>query len=153
MPAFLERVGKGVTVESPPLPVHHGLLHNLRILAVEDQDDSRDLLQYLLEREGAMVQAVRSVPEARAALREGPFDLLVADLGLPDEDGYSLIRTIREGFPAPAREIRAVALTAYAGDSYRAKALAAGYDAYLAKPIEITTLTHVLVDLISRSAG
>ncbi|MGE5836345.1 MAG: response regulator [Acidobacteriota bacterium] len=133
------------------LPVEQGHLHNVRILAVEDQDDSRDLLQYLLEREGAFVQAVRSVPEARAALRESTFDLLVADLGLPDEDGYSLIRTIREGFPEPACDIRAVALTAYAGDSYRAKALAAGYDAYLAKPIEITTLTDVLVALMSRT--
>ena len=133
------------------LPGEHGHLHNVRILAVEDQDDSRDLLQYLLEREGAFVQAVRSVPEARAALRERTFDLLVADLGLPDEDGYSLIRTIRQGFPEPACEIRAVALTAYAGESYRAKALAAGYDAYLAKPLEITKLTTVLVDLMSRT--
>jgi len=133
------------------LPGEHGHLHNVRILAVEDQDDSRDLLQYLLEREGAFVQAVRSVPEARAALRERTFDLLVADLGLPDEDGYSLIRTIRQGFPEPACEIRAVALTAYAGESYRAKALAAGYDAYLAKPLEITKLTDVLVDLLSRT--
>lgn len=133
------------------LPVEQGHLHNVRILAVEDQDDSRDLLQYLLEREGAFVQAVRSVPEARAALRERTFDLLVADLGLPDEDGYSLIRTIRQGFPEPACEIRAVALTAYAGDSYRTKALAAGYDAYLAKPIEITKLTNVLVDLMRRT--
>jgi two-component system, chemotaxis family, CheB/CheR fusion protein len=132
-------------------PDDHGLLANVRILAVEDQDDSRDLLRYVLEREGAIVQTARSVLEARAALGEKTFDLLVADLGLPDEDGYSLIRTIRQTFPPPTREIRAVALTAYAGDYYRAKALSAGYDAYLAKPIEITKLTDVLVDLMSRT--
>jgi two-component system, chemotaxis family, CheB/CheR fusion protein len=128
----------------------HGSLANVRILAVEDQDDSRDLLQYVLEREGAVVQTARTVPEARAALRERSFDLLIADLGLPEEDGFSLIRTIRESFSSPARDIRAVALTAYAGGHYRAKALSAGYDAYLAKPIEITKLTEVLVELMSR---
>ena len=91
-------------------------LENVRILAVEDQDDSRDLLQFVLQREGAIVDTARSVPEAKAALAAKPFDLLVADLGLPDEDGYSLIRAIRGTFPSPAREIRALALTAYAGD-------------------------------------
>jgi CheY-like chemotaxis protein len=122
-------------------------LDNVRILAVEDQDDSRDLLQFLLQREGAIVDTARSVPEAKAALGAKPFDLLVADLGLPDEDGYSLIRAIRQSFPSPAREIRAVALTAYAGDYYRAEALAAGYDAYVAKPIEPSRLMEVLRNL------
>ncbi|HEY7474668.1 MAG TPA: response regulator [Vicinamibacterales bacterium] len=128
-------------------------LENVRILAVEDQDDSRDLLQFLLQREGAIVDTARSVPEAKAALGAKRFDLLVADLGLPDEDGYSLIRAIRQSFPSPAREIRAVALTAYAGDYYRAKALAAGYDAYVAKPIEPSRLTEVLRDLAARANG
>ena len=120
----------------------------MRILAVEDQDDSRDLLDYVLQREGALVETARNVPEARAALRARSFDILVADLGLPDEDGYSLIRSIRQGLPAPARQIRAVALTAYAGDFYRTEALEAGYDAYVAKPIEPERLTAVLVGLL-----
>ena len=128
-------------------------LENVRILAVEDQDDSRDLLDFVLQREGATVETARNVPEARAALGARPFDILVADLGLPDEDGYSLIRSIRETFPSPAREIRAVALTAYAGDYYRTKALAAGYDAYVAKPIEPSQLTAVLRELIGRTNG
>jgi CheY-like chemotaxis protein len=128
-------------------------LENVRILAVEDQDDSRDLLQFVLQREGAIVDTARSVPEAKAALAAKPFDLLVADLGLPDEDGYSLIRAIRGTFPSPAREIRALALTAYAGDYYRTQALAAGYDAYLAKPIEPSRLMEVLRGLIGRTNG
>jgi two-component system, chemotaxis family, CheB/CheR fusion protein len=123
-------------------------LENIRILAVEDQDDSRDLLDFVLQREGATVETARSAPEARAALQARPFDILVADLGLPDEDGYSLIRAIRETFPSPARDIRAVALTAYAGDYYRTKALAAGYDAYVAKPLEPSRLTAILRDLV-----
>ena len=128
-------------------------LENVRILAVEDQDDSRDLLDFVLQREGATVETARSAPEARAALQARPFDILVADLGLPDEDGYSLIRAIRETFPSPARDIRAVALTAYAGDDYRNKALAAGYDAYLAKPLEPSWLTAILRDLVGRQNG
>ena len=132
--------------------MEHGL-QNVRILAVEDQDDSRDLLDFVLQREGASVETARSAPEARAALQARPFDILVADLGLPDEDGYSLIRAIRETFPSPARDIRAVALTAYAGDDYRNKALAAGYDAYLAKPLEPSRLTAILRDLVGRQNG
>lgn len=128
-------------------------LENVRILAVEDQDDSRDLLDFVLQREGATVETARSAPEARAALQARPFDILVADLGLPDEDGYSLIRAIRETFPPPARDIRAVALTAYAGDYYRTKALAAGYDAYVAKPLEPARLTAILRDLAGRKNG
>jgi two-component system, chemotaxis family, CheB/CheR fusion protein len=128
-------------------------LENVRILAVEDQDDSRDLLDFVLQREGATVVTARNVPEARAALSAKPFDVLVADLGLPDEDGYSLIRSIRETFPPPARDIRAVALTAYAGDYYRTKALDAGYNAYVAKPIEPSRLTAVLRELLGRKNG
>ena len=128
-------------------------LENVRILAVEDQDDSRDLLDFVLQREGATVETARSAPEARAALQARPFDILVADLGLPDEDGYSLIRAIRETFPSPARDIRAVALTAYAGDYYRTKALAAGYDAYVAKPLEPSRLTAILRDLVGLKNG
>ncbi|HYN06669.1 MAG TPA: response regulator [Vicinamibacterales bacterium] len=133
-------------------PTSRGL-ENVRILAVEDQDDSRDLLQFVLQREGAIVETARSVPEAKAALGAKPFDVLVADLGLPDEDGYSLIRAIRQTFPSPAREIRAVALTAYAGDYYRSKALEAGYDAYVAKPLEPPRLLEVLRGLIGRTNG
>lgn len=133
-------------------PVNRAL-ENVRILAVEDQDDSRDLLDFLLQREGASVETARNVPEARTKLGQQPFDVLVADLGLPDEDGYSLIRSIRENFPSPAREIRAVALTAYAGDYYRTKALAAGYNAYIAKPIEPAMLTAVLRELLGRTNG
>jgi CheY-like chemotaxis protein len=126
------------------------LLENVRILAVEDQDDSRDLLDFVLQREGAAVETARSAPEARAALMVRPFDIMVADLGLPDEDGYSLIRAIRQTFPSPARDICAVALTAYAGDYYRTKALAAGYDAYLAKPLDPSRLMAILRELVSR---
>jgi len=133
-------------------PAGAGSLRNVRILAVEDQDDSRDLLQFVLQREGAIVETARSVPEARAALAAKTFDVLVADLGLPDEDGYSLIRTIRNASPSPTREIRAVALTAYAGDHYRAQALAAGYDAYIAKPVEPAKLTSILIELVPHSS-
>jgi CheY-like chemotaxis protein len=123
-------------------------LEGVRVLAVEDQDDSRDLLQFVLQREGAIVDTARNAPEAKAALAAKRFDVLVADLGLPGEDGYSLIRAVRQTFPSPAREILAVALTAYAGDYYRTKALSAGYDAYVAKPIEPSRLMEVLRGLV-----
>src|SRR4029078_3986887 len=108
---------------------------------------------FVLEHEGAAVETAQSVSEARTKLKAGSFDVLVADLGLPDEDGYSLIRSIRETFPSPAREIRAVALTAFAGEFYRTKALAPGYNACVAKPLEPSQLMSVLRNLLGRTNG
>lgn len=126
-----------------------GSLLGVRVLTVEDQDDSRELVRIVLEREGARVASASSVKEARQLLHSQTFDIMIADLGLPDEDGYALIRSLRT-LPSPSRHTLAVALTAYAGDQYRAQALAAGYDAYIAKPIEPSKLAAILAQVIAR---
>lgn len=110
-------------------------LNGLCVLVVEDDDDGRELLVGLLSRRGALVASAGSAEEGWALLNASSFDVLVSDIGMPHEDGYSLIRRIR-GRTDAAASIRAIALTAYAGDVDKTEALAAGFDAYLTKPID-----------------
>jgi CheY-like chemotaxis protein len=113
------------------------LLDDVRVLVVEDDDDSRDATTAVLELCGARATAVASVAEALSAVgREAP-DVIVADIAMPLEDGFDLIRRLRDG-SRPA--IPMLALTAFAGRGDESRILAAGYDAYLAKPIDGTEL-------------
>ena len=120
-----------------PLPA----LRDIRVLVVEDDDDSRDATAAILEVCGARATAVASVADALSAVgREAP-DVIVADIAMPVEDGFDLIRRLRDGRRSP---IPMVALTAFASRSDEARILAAGYDAYLAKPIDGTELVAVV---------
>ena len=114
-------------------------LVGLRILCVDDEPDARQLLRHLLEQQQASVTLAASADEALAASREGQFDVLVSDIGMPGRDGYDLIRSLRarEG---DGRRLAAIALTAYARDSDRDAALEAGFDAHLAKPVDAAML-------------
>lgn len=122
-------------------------LNNLRILVVDDEPDSRDLVQFVLEEYGAVVKTAASVTEAIATLETESLDLLVSDLGMPDQDGFDLIRAVRAqdrllGNPP------AIALTAYASQFLEQQAKESGYQEYLAKPInpyELVKLAHQLV--------
>jgi CheY-like chemotaxis protein len=108
-------------------------LADIRVLVVEDQEQSRDATVTLLRLCGAEASAVASVAEAIASLgRERP-DVIVADIAMPVEDGFDLIRRLRGG---TAPTIPMIALTACVGRDDEARILAAGYDAYLAKPID-----------------
>ena len=126
-----------------------GLLAPLRVLLVEDDDDGREYFSYVLEHRGAAVTAVGSSATALAALdRECP-DVLVSDIGMPGEDGYTLIRRVRALEGAPAA-VPAIALTAYARTEDQAKAIHAGFQSHLAKPVEPIELVAMVESLARR---
>jgi signal transduction histidine kinase len=120
-------------------------LAGVRVLVVDDERDARELLPTLLEPHGARVTVAASAAEALAALATEWADVLVADLGMPEEDGYSLIRRVR-GLDGGA-ELPAIALTAYAGEGHRRRALEAGFQVHLAKPVEPSELLAAVLGL------
>jgi CheY-like chemotaxis protein len=119
-----------------PLLSANERLHGLRVLVVDDEPDARDLLATILTRCGSDVRCSESAADAIQAFSEWNPDLLVSDIGMPNEDGYSLIRRLRQLNSTRAKSIPAVALTAYATDEDRSQALAAGFQLHVAKPIE-----------------
>jgi signal transduction histidine kinase len=125
------------------------VLAGLRVLVVDDEPDARRLLSAVLERCKAEVHAAASVAEALAALEARRPDVLLSDIGMPGEDGYSLIRRIRQLPPDRGGSMPAAALTAFARAEDRQRALAAGFQAYISKPVE----PEVLVSAVARLAG
>jgi CheY-like chemotaxis protein/anti-sigma regulatory factor (Ser/Thr protein kinase) len=111
-------------------------LNGLRVLVVDDEPDARDLLSAILTRCGSDVRCSDSAADAIQTFSEWHPDVLISDIGLPNEDGYSLIRRVRQLDSKRAKLIPAVALTAYATDEDRSQALAAGFQIHVAKPIE-----------------
>ena len=105
----------------------------MHILIVEDDTDSRNVLAVLLQRLGALVEAVASAKEAFDRVSHRRPDVLVSDIGMPDEDGYSLIRRVRQ--MGGERKLPAIALTAYARKQDADAAIGAGYDRHLPKPV------------------
>ena len=110
-------------------------LSGIRVLVVEDDGDSRQVLALMLERQGAVVDQAASVAEAIGNLSSNEPDVLVSDIGMPDEDGYSLIRRLRARPQEGEMRLPAIALTAYARPSDAQAALDAGYDRYMRKPV------------------
>ena len=131
-------------------PLSDGKLEGLRVLIVDDEADARELLSAMLEQRGAQVTAVASAAEAIDCLgRNGLLpDVLVSDLGMPNEDGFDLISKVRTLDPERGGRIPAIALTAYARPEDRARALAAGYEMHMPKPVEPGQLSDALGDLI-----
>src|SRR2546423_3501008 len=112
------------------------VLQSIRVLVVDDEPDARDLLSTILRRYGSDVRCSESAAEAMEAFVEWEPDILVSDIGMPNEDGYSLIKKVRQLDSSRAQKIPAVALTAYATDEDRIRALDAGFQTHVAKPIE-----------------
>jgi PAS domain S-box-containing protein len=114
-----------------------GALSDVRVLLVEDQPDARELISTVLQQYGADVTEAGSAAEAYAYLTTQRFHVLVSDIGLPQEDGYSLIRRVRAlNEPAGAASIPALAVTAYARREDQKLALEAGYDRHVTKPVD-----------------
>lgn len=128
-------------------------LSGVRVLVVEDDADSRDLLAIVLRQDGATVTAVASADEALQALGQRRWDALVADIGLPDQDGYALIRHVRRLEQSEGRRIPAVAVTARASVKDRREAIDAGYDDHVGKPIEPDRVAAVLAAAVRRAAS
>ncbi|HET7217187.1 MAG TPA: response regulator [Vicinamibacterales bacterium] len=121
-------------------------LEGVHVLVVDNERDARNLVTAILERCGASVTAVESAAAALAQIREDRPDVLISDIAMPGEDGYSLIRKVRH-LDRPDSPLPAAALTAYASASDRAEALLAGYQAHLRKPVEAAELTSVVASL------
>lgn len=123
-------------------------LRGSRIVAVDDDMDSRTLLMSVLRRAGAEVISLPSAADAMAYLRNSVADALISDIEMPEQDGYSLIRSIRRLTADQGGRIPAVALTAHAAPADRNQALAAGFDAHLAKPVDVDRIVQTLCQLI-----
>lgn len=122
-------------------------LEGLRILIVDDEIDSRELLRTILEQCGVSATACGSASEALDALEESTFDMLVSDIGMPETDGYTLIGKVRQRATEKGGRIPAIALTAYARDRDRLRALAAGFQTHIPKPVEPSELIAVVGSL------
>ncbi|HYO58027.1 PAS domain-containing protein [Archangium sp.] len=134
-----------------PRAPFHPVLAQRRILVVDDEEDNREVLKMMLEEHGAHVVTAATAAEALQAVREGKPELLVSDIGMPGEDGYQLIAQVRA---LPAEEgggVPAVALTAYARVEDRTRALTAGFNMHVAKPVEPTELLSILSNLVTLS--
>lgn len=129
------------------------ILEGLKILVVDDEADSRDLLAAILTRSGSQVRCSESAAEAIRAFQEWQPDLLVSDIAMPNEDGYSLLRKLRELKSERAKWIPAVALTAYASEEDRSLALSAGFQIHLAKPIEPKSLVDSIAAILGRDSS
>ena len=134
-------VGDGVPFESAPS------LAGIRVIVVDDETDSREFIVALLEQCGAQVTAVASAREAIEAVSQVKADVLVSDIGMPEEDGYSLIRKVRTLSAEQGGKIPAVALTAYARAEDRTRAIAEGFQMHIPKPVEPAELATVVASL------
>jgi PAS domain S-box-containing protein len=122
-------------------------LAGLRVLVVEDEPDSRELIALALTRSGAQVTAVGTARDALSNFQAFAPDVLLSDIGLPVESGYDLIREVR-GLSSKLNNVPAIALTAFASESDRQMALSSGFHAHLAKPIEPNHLVEMIRRLV-----
>ena len=128
-------------------------LRGLRVLVVEDEPDTRDVLDMLLRESGAEVVAVDDAEAALRAMQARRPDVLISDIGMPEADGYDLIRRVRRLAAEAGGRTPAIALTAFAHGSDHREALRAGYDRYLAKPVDAVTLTQTVRDVLYARAS
>jgi len=119
----------------------------LRVLVVDDEPDARALLRRLFEERDAVVSTASSVAEALAAVQAQRPDVIVSDIGMPGEDGHELIRRVRALPPEHGGRTPAIALTAYARAEDRVRAVAAGFQHHLSKPVEPVELIVVAASL------
>ncbi|HET9941126.1 MAG TPA: ATP-binding protein [Candidatus Eisenbacteria bacterium] len=125
-------------------------LQGLRVLVVDDEPDARALVVEILTRRGANVRACPSAVEGRALFAQWRPDVLVSDIGLPEESGYSLIRSIRALGKEQGGDVPAIALTGYARLTNRLEALSAGYDLHIPKPVEPSELVLMVASVAGR---
>ncbi len=131
-----------------PLP-----LAGLQVLVVDDDDDSRFYISTVLEGDGASVTVVASAAEAIEVLPQLQPHVLVCDIGMPGEDGYTLIRKVRALTADRGGSVPAVAFTAYADNEDRTRALEAGFQTHVAKPVDPGELVAVVANLVASCQG
>jgi signal transduction histidine kinase/ActR/RegA family two-component response regulator len=144
--------GQGVEQALPPQQLDDSpALTGLRILVVDDEADARTLARRVLEERGAQVVTVCSAAEAMATVHDSRLpSVIVSDIGMPDEDGYDLIKQMR-ALPGDAGRVPAIALTALARAEDRKRALSAGYQKHVSKPVDPAELVAVIASLVGRT--
>ncbi len=143
---FAYQAGGEVAGFDPP-----ALLMGISVLVVDDEADARILLRKILEQCGARVTTASTTFEALAALEQTMPDVLVSDIGMPNEDGYDLIRRVRVLEKERGGSLPAIALTAYAGEDDRRRAISAGFDEHVTKPVELTKLATLVKSLAGQN--
>ncbi|MBD1920355.1 PAS domain-containing protein [Microcoleus sp. FACHB-831] len=126
-------------------------LAGVRVLVVDDEPDTREFVTFALEQSGAKTSAAASTGEALEAIKSFRPDVIVSDIGMPEEDGYSFIGKVRSLAPKLGGTIPAIALTAYAREEDRLQALSAGFQMHVAKPIEPDDLVAIVASLAGRT--
>jgi len=139
-------VAGGTSVADAPLA-------GLRIVVVDDQEDSRDLIDFLLTQQGAVVTGAASAAEAFAAVKGHPPDVLLSDIEMPDENGYAFIKRVRALGREDGGAVPAAAMTAHGSREDRDRALAAGFQRHLPKPFQPADLFALVGDLAGRCAA
>ena len=126
------------------------ILNGLRVLVVDDDPDTRALFAFVLTEKGAVVNTESSAQAALAAMQVTSFDLLVSDIGLPNIDGFKLLRQVRALAVAPNAQIPAMAITGFADEQTRLKILAAGFQRTLVKPTDLDQFVAIVAELAGR---
>jgi signal transduction histidine kinase/CheY-like chemotaxis protein len=127
------------------------ILEGLRVLVVDDEENARELVGHALSEQGARVELASSVPEALDVLDHEAVDVVVTDLAMPEQDGFALLRRLREHGAPRFRALPVIAVTAYARSADRERALARGFQGFLTKPVEFDRLAMLVAHLVGRS--
>ncbi|WP_441339451.1 hybrid sensor histidine kinase/response regulator [Oscillatoria sp. FACHB-1407] len=138
------------TTDSPPSEAVSNL-KGTQILVIDNESDALEFVAFVLEQAGASVIPAASADEALTLLSRSQPDVLLSDIGMPDMDGYMLMQQVRSLPPEQGGHVPAIALTAYAGDINYQKAISAGFQRHLAKPIEPGALIKAIADLIKQN--
>jgi PAS domain S-box-containing protein len=144
--AVAENGGEPPWAAKEPKVIADKLLEGVQVLVVDDEPDARELVTAVLLKCGAEVRTASTVDDAIARLHERRPDVVISDIGLPNEDGYALIRRVREIDP----DVPAAALTAYASPEDQRRALASGFHAHVSKPVEPADLAVLVASLTGR---
>jgi signal transduction histidine kinase/CheY-like chemotaxis protein len=147
--------GEGAELWAPTRPegeeTRSGTLSGVRVLVVDDEHDTREILSVMLTRYGAEIRTAGSAAEAMDVFGQWLPDVLVSDIGMPEEDGYALIKKIRALPPENGADVPAIALTAFASAQDKKIALAAGFQRHIAKPVEPVALAKNVALILGRS--
>jgi CheY-like chemotaxis protein len=125
-------------------------LRHVRILAVDDDKDTREMLRFILQQQAAHVIAAKSVTEAVDSFQSFPPDVILTDIAMPDYNGYALIALVRASDKKMGRTTPAIALTAYTSPADKKTALEAGFQKYIAKPFEPAELIEAICSLVKK---
>lgn len=124
------------------------MLQGLVVLIVEDDEDARDLMEAVLEQRGARVASADSVARAFELLEQVRPDVVVSDIAMPEEDGFALARRLRARSAHEGGRVPMIAVSAFVGKNDRVRALDAGFDRYLHKPVDFEELTTAITTLV-----